>query len=44
MDLKKQVVSHILSGATGLPEGVASISHAIECLKLCDFITDALNA
>jgi len=42
--LKQQVVSHILSGASGMPEGVASVSHAIECLKLCDFITDALNA
>jgi predicted dehydrogenase len=44
IDLKQQVVTHVLNGETGSPEGVASISHAIECLKLCDFITEALNA
>jgi len=42
--LKQQVVSHIVSRSSGMPEGVASISHAIECLKVCDFVTEALNA
>jgi len=41
--LKQQVTTHILNKGSGMPEGVASISDAIECLKLCDFITEALN-
>merc|ERR1719333_1420555 len=41
--LKQQVVAHIARGAAGLPEGVASIGQAIECLKVCDAITEAVN-
>jgi predicted dehydrogenase len=42
--LKKQVVQHIASGLNGgsSPEGVASVETAIEGLKLCDCITEAL--
>jgi predicted dehydrogenase len=40
--LKKQVIQHILSGKEGSPVGVASVETAIEGLKLCDCITEAL--
>jgi len=40
--LKKQVVEHVASGKPGSPEGVASVETAIEGLKLCDCITEAL--
>lgn len=40
--LKKQVIDHIAQGASGRPEGVASIDDAIEGLKMCDHITKSL--
>jgi predicted dehydrogenase len=42
--LKSAVVDHILKKRAGQPEGVASIETAIEALKVCDYITDALKA
>jgi len=41
--LKQAVVTHVVQRAQGRPEGVAGIREAIECLKVCDVITDALN-
>jgi NAD(P)-dependent dehydrogenase (short-subunit alcohol dehydrogenase family) len=43
ISLKQAVVTHIATEAEGLPEGVAGIRQAIECLEVCDAITDALN-
>jgi inosose dehydratase len=43
MALKQCVVDHVLQEAEGYPQGVASVPNAIECLKLCDYITDALD-
>merc|ERR1719277_1231103 len=42
--LKAAVVNHIREKASGLPQGVASIETAIEALKVCDLITEALMA
>lgn len=41
--LKEAVVSHVLQGAPGMPEGVAGVRQAIDCLVVCDHITDAIN-
>jgi NAD(P)-dependent dehydrogenase (short-subunit alcohol dehydrogenase family)/predicted O-methyltransferase YrrM/predicted dehydrogenase len=41
--LKQAVVTHVAQRAQGRPEGVAGIREAIECLKVCDVITEALN-
>merc|ERR1719199_2232732 len=43
MALKQAVVSHVAQGAQGRPEGVAGVKEAIECLKVCDVITEAIN-
>jgi NAD(P)-dependent dehydrogenase (short-subunit alcohol dehydrogenase family)/predicted O-methyltransferase YrrM/predicted dehydrogenase len=40
--LKQQVVAHVAQHAEGRPEGVAGIREAIECLKVCDKITESL--
>lgn len=42
--LKQSIVDHIASGQKGVPDGLATITTAIEGLKLCDTITDALTA
>jgi predicted dehydrogenase len=41
--LKQNVVDHILSQCEGFPKGVASVANAIECLQICDHITQALD-
>lgn len=42
--LKQRVVDHVVDGKPGTPDGVATIEIAIEGLKLCDLITEALTA
>jgi NAD(P)-dependent dehydrogenase (short-subunit alcohol dehydrogenase family)/predicted O-methyltransferase YrrM/predicted dehydrogenase len=42
IDLKQQVVAHMAQKASGLPAGVAGLEEAIECMRVCDMITDAL--
>lgn len=42
--LKKRMIDHIAEGKPGVPEGIATIETAIEGLKLCDLITNALIA
>jgi len=44
LDLKQAVVDHIFHGRDGTPEGVASPETAIEGLKICDVVTEALVA
>jgi predicted dehydrogenase len=40
--LKERIVQHVAEGKKGNPEGVCTIQHAIEGLKVCDLITVAL--
>merc|ERR1711988_1340518 len=42
--LKERATAHILSGAPGAPEGMATIEIALEALKVAEYLTPMLTA
>ena len=42
--LKERATAHILSGADGAPEGMATIEIAVEALKCAEYLTPMLTA
>ena len=42
--LKERATAHILSGADGAPEGMATIDIAVEALKCAEYLTPMLTA
>jgi predicted dehydrogenase len=44
LQLKQAFVDHILAKKEGVPSGVASITTAIEGLRLCEFLTEKIMA
>ena len=42
--LKERATAHILSGAPGAPEGMATIDIAVEALKCAEYLTPMLQA
>lgn len=41
--LKERATAHILSGADGAPEGMATIEIALETLKVAEYLTPMLT-
>ncbi len=41
--LKERATAHILSGASGAPEGMATIDIAVEALKCAEYLTPLLT-
>jgi len=41
--LKERATAHILSGAPGAPEGMATIDIAVEALKCAEYLTPMLT-
>jgi len=41
--LKERATAHILSGASGAPEGMATIDIAVEALKCAEYLTPLLQ-
>ena len=41
--LKERAAAHILSGAPGAPEGMATIDIAVEALKCAEYLTPLLQ-